>query len=322
MTTGELLYNLQVVALDDWGAEVIQVKVAGDPKVGQGAMLKLDGLVGVAVVDGRPLRRVVPGEPDRVARRGARRAAGRASRRRRRRDSQASRSAEGRDAASADEGRGARAAPARWRGRWEALRTICAVDAVALARRARRACGAGGRAAGRLPRPGSGDAGARPGRGRAVAGVLASPALAAPAVARRCACARRAAGVGSRRGRRGRGGRVRGGRRACCRSRARRSARCCGCGCSAASRSASWTRAASSWRRACACVRYACGASRGRRRWRSVVLVRRDPFDGRGRAAVADRRDADELSLWEPIPVGVDEQGELRARSGWWSATC
>ena len=45
MTTGELLYNLQVVALDEWGAEVIQVKVAGDPKVGQGAMLKLHGLV-------------------------------------------------------------------------------------------------------------------------------------------------------------------------------------------------------------------------------------------------------------------------------------
>jgi hypothetical protein len=44
-TTGELLYNLQVVALDDWGAEVIQIKVAGDPQVGQGAMLKLDGLV-------------------------------------------------------------------------------------------------------------------------------------------------------------------------------------------------------------------------------------------------------------------------------------
>ena len=43
--TGELLYNLQVVALDEWGAEVIQVKVAGDPKVGQGAMLKLHGLV-------------------------------------------------------------------------------------------------------------------------------------------------------------------------------------------------------------------------------------------------------------------------------------
>jgi hypothetical protein len=44
-TTGELLYNLQVVALDDWGAEVIQLKIAGDPKVGQGAMLRLHGLV-------------------------------------------------------------------------------------------------------------------------------------------------------------------------------------------------------------------------------------------------------------------------------------
>src|SRR5919202_1068984 len=42
---GELLYNLQVVALDEWGAEVITLKVAGDPKVGQGAMLKLHGLV-------------------------------------------------------------------------------------------------------------------------------------------------------------------------------------------------------------------------------------------------------------------------------------
>ena len=42
---GELLYNLQVVALDVDGAEVITLKVAGDPKVGQGAMLKLHGLV-------------------------------------------------------------------------------------------------------------------------------------------------------------------------------------------------------------------------------------------------------------------------------------
>ena len=45
LTTGELLYNVQVVALDSEGAEVIQLKVAGDPKVGQGAMLQLDGLV-------------------------------------------------------------------------------------------------------------------------------------------------------------------------------------------------------------------------------------------------------------------------------------
>ena len=44
VTTGELLYNLQVVALDSEGAEVIQLTVAGDPKVEQGAMLKLEGL--------------------------------------------------------------------------------------------------------------------------------------------------------------------------------------------------------------------------------------------------------------------------------------
>jgi hypothetical protein len=45
LATGELLYNLQVVALDAEGAEVIQLRVAGDPKVGQGALLKLEGLV-------------------------------------------------------------------------------------------------------------------------------------------------------------------------------------------------------------------------------------------------------------------------------------
>ena len=42
---GELLYNLQVVALDPDGAQIITVKVPGDPDVGQGAMLQLDGLV-------------------------------------------------------------------------------------------------------------------------------------------------------------------------------------------------------------------------------------------------------------------------------------
>ena len=45
LATGELLYNLQVVALDEDGAQIITVRVAGDPKVGQGVMLKLDGLV-------------------------------------------------------------------------------------------------------------------------------------------------------------------------------------------------------------------------------------------------------------------------------------
>ncbi len=43
--TGELLYKVQTVALDAEGAEIIHLTVAGDPKVGQGAMLKLEGLV-------------------------------------------------------------------------------------------------------------------------------------------------------------------------------------------------------------------------------------------------------------------------------------
>jgi len=42
---GELLFNLQVVALDGEGAQIITLRVAGDPGVGQGAMLELDGLV-------------------------------------------------------------------------------------------------------------------------------------------------------------------------------------------------------------------------------------------------------------------------------------
>ncbi len=42
---GELLYNLQVVALDPEGAQIITVKTPGDPQVGQGAMLELEGLV-------------------------------------------------------------------------------------------------------------------------------------------------------------------------------------------------------------------------------------------------------------------------------------
>jgi hypothetical protein len=45
LTTDELLYNVHVVALDSEGPEVIELKVAGDPKVGQGTMLKLEGLV-------------------------------------------------------------------------------------------------------------------------------------------------------------------------------------------------------------------------------------------------------------------------------------
>src|SRR3954447_761830 len=42
---GELLYNLQVVALDPEGAQIITVRTVGDPRVSQGAMLALEGLV-------------------------------------------------------------------------------------------------------------------------------------------------------------------------------------------------------------------------------------------------------------------------------------
>ena len=42
---GELLYNLQVVALGPDGADVITLRVPGDPGLGQGAMLALEGLV-------------------------------------------------------------------------------------------------------------------------------------------------------------------------------------------------------------------------------------------------------------------------------------
>ena len=42
---GELLYNLQVVALDPEGAQIITLRVPGDPDVSQGALLQLEGLV-------------------------------------------------------------------------------------------------------------------------------------------------------------------------------------------------------------------------------------------------------------------------------------
>jgi hypothetical protein len=42
---GEPLFNLQVVWLEDGGAQIITVKVAGDPQVALGAMLALEGLV-------------------------------------------------------------------------------------------------------------------------------------------------------------------------------------------------------------------------------------------------------------------------------------
>lgn len=42
---GEPLYSLQVVALADGGAEVVSVKVPGEPNVEPGQPLSLDGLV-------------------------------------------------------------------------------------------------------------------------------------------------------------------------------------------------------------------------------------------------------------------------------------
>ncbi|MGH2941734.1 MAG: hypothetical protein ACRDLN_03025 [Solirubrobacteraceae bacterium] len=38
---GEVLWRVQVVALGDGDAEIIRVTVAGDPKVGQGEMVRL-----------------------------------------------------------------------------------------------------------------------------------------------------------------------------------------------------------------------------------------------------------------------------------------
>jgi len=42
---GEPLYAVQVVALAEGGAEIIAVKVAGEPSVAQGAMLAIHALV-------------------------------------------------------------------------------------------------------------------------------------------------------------------------------------------------------------------------------------------------------------------------------------
>lgn len=41
---GEVLWRVQLVALGDGEAEIIRVAVAGDPKVGQGEMVAVDGL--------------------------------------------------------------------------------------------------------------------------------------------------------------------------------------------------------------------------------------------------------------------------------------
>ena len=51
---GEVLWRVQRVALGDGEAEIIRVAVPGDPKVGQGEMVAVDGLTAQAwELDGR-----------------------------------------------------------------------------------------------------------------------------------------------------------------------------------------------------------------------------------------------------------------------------
>ncbi len=52
--SGEVLWRVQLVALGDGEAEIIRVAVPGDPNVGQGEMVGLDGLTAQAwEMDGR-----------------------------------------------------------------------------------------------------------------------------------------------------------------------------------------------------------------------------------------------------------------------------
>jgi hypothetical protein len=51
---GEVLWRVQLVALGDGEAEIIRVAVPGDPNVGQGEMVRVDGLTAQAwELDGR-----------------------------------------------------------------------------------------------------------------------------------------------------------------------------------------------------------------------------------------------------------------------------
>ena len=47
-SNGEVLWRVQLVALGDGEAEIIRVAVPGDPKVGQGEMVAVDGLTAQA----------------------------------------------------------------------------------------------------------------------------------------------------------------------------------------------------------------------------------------------------------------------------------
>ena len=46
--TGEILWRVQLVALGEGEAEIIRVAVPGDPNVGQGEMVRVDGLTAQA----------------------------------------------------------------------------------------------------------------------------------------------------------------------------------------------------------------------------------------------------------------------------------
>jgi hypothetical protein len=53
-SNGEVLWRVQLVALGDGEAEIIRVSVPGDPKVGQGEIVAVDGLTAQAwELDGR-----------------------------------------------------------------------------------------------------------------------------------------------------------------------------------------------------------------------------------------------------------------------------
>ena len=52
--SGDVLWRVQVVALGDGDAEIIRVTVPGDPKVGQGEMVRVQGMTQQAwEMDGR-----------------------------------------------------------------------------------------------------------------------------------------------------------------------------------------------------------------------------------------------------------------------------
>ena len=51
-TTGELLFQFQVMALDDTGGEVLNVSVGGEPKLTVGQQVRLDGLIAIPWAQG------------------------------------------------------------------------------------------------------------------------------------------------------------------------------------------------------------------------------------------------------------------------------